>query len=358
MEIEQNVQLKQFTTFKVGGNADYFCRVSSADELKEAVNFSKENNLPIFALGGGSNILISDDGFSGLVIRMEIKGISFEEKDKDVFITAGAGESWDNLVQKCISNNIAGIECLSGVPGTVGAAPIQNIACYGQSVDKVISGVNAINITTGEEIYFSNRECDFRYRNSFFKTKKGKGYIITHVEFIFNKEKKPSAEYKDYKYSIADYFKNKKNPPALSDIRNAVMDIRNKKGMIINRQCKPYKSAGSFFSAPIVSNKMFEYVKNVAGSDTAKMKELEPWHWTIDSRKVKIAPAFLMEYTDFKKGYMSGNVGISPKHSLAIINLGKANASDIFKLSQKIKKEIYKKFKIKLENEVNLIGNF
>lgn len=358
MKIEKNVSLKEFNTFKVGGEADFFCRVSSISSLKKAVDFAKKNNLSIFILGGGSNILISDKGFRGLVIKIEIKGISFKEKKEKVFIKAGAGESWDLIVEKCVSKNLAGAECLSGVPGTVGAAPVQNIACYGQSVDVLIDKVITMNMKTGEEREFSKKECCFSYRNSFFKTRDGSNFIITNVVFVFDKNKKPSAQYKDYKYNLADYVKNKK-PPTFTDVRSSVLKIRNKKGMTLIKGHNIYKSVGSFFKAPIVSSEMFKYVKNVSEKeDMSKSKELEPWYWVLDSREVKIAPAFLMEYTKFKKGYISGNVGISPRHSLAIINIENATASEIFMLSKKIKEEVWRKFKIKLEKEVQLVGEF
>src|SRR3989344_7365184 len=206
MKILQNISLAEYTTFKIGGEARYFCVVKSEEELREALDFAESKNpesqqMPFFVLGGGSNILISDRGFTGLIIKIEMTGISLkkydEEKNGTVLVTAWAGESWDELVAKTIGEGLWGLENLSGIPGTVGAAPVQNIGAYGVEAGDMIFSVCAFDITTGAARIFTNTECRFSYRESFFKTIEGKKYIITNVTFKLSKSPSPNLSYKD-----------------------------------------------------------------------------------------------------------------------------------------------------------------
>ncbi len=202
MKFLENISLAEYTTFKVGGQARYFSAVRSEEELQKALDFAKKKKVSVFLLGEGSNILVSDRGFPGLIIKIEMKGVFFEKDHEDVLVIASAGESWDRLVTKTIEHNLWGLENLSGIPGTVGAAPVQNIGAYGAEVKDVIVSVRAVDVATGAARTFSNSECRFSYRESFFKTTKGKKHIITSVTFKLSQTPKPNLSYKD----LMEYF--------------------------------------------------------------------------------------------------------------------------------------------------------
>ncbi|MDP3996224.1 MAG: FAD-binding protein [bacterium] len=233
MEIKKNVSLAELTTFKIGGKARYFCAVQSVPDLKKAVSFAKDKKLDFLVLGGGSNVLMRDGVLEGVVVKMEIKGMEYtgaisqslrkkenvasggEKQSPElkktqsvsetrVFVRVGAGEWWDGFARNVAKRGLWGVENLSGIPGTVGAAPIQNIGAYGQEVDDTVVSVETLNTETLEERRFSNKQCRFGYRDSFFKTKEGKKYIITAVTFALRKDGKPNVSYQDIKKKIED----------------------------------------------------------------------------------------------------------------------------------------------------------
>jgi UDP-N-acetylmuramate dehydrogenase len=243
MDTQENISLKELTTFKIGGNARFFARIKNISDLEKAITFAHEKNLKIFVLGGGSNILFHDQGFDGLVVKMEIMDVVINGNVGDkVIVSAGAGVEWDLLVAGTVAHRLYGLENLSLIPGTVGAAPVQNIGAYGSEVKNTIEWVEAIDIDTGNVRRFSNHECAFGYRTSFFKTPAGKKYIIARVGFSLTRNGKINTSYRD----IAEYIKNNAISDAelsLQKIRDMVIDIRTKK----LPNLKEYGTAGSFF---------------------------------------------------------------------------------------------------------------
>jgi UDP-N-acetylmuramate dehydrogenase len=310
MKIEENISLKELTTFKVGGNADFFCRVSSVDELKEAIVFSKENNLPIFVLGGGSNILISDSGFKGLVIKIELKGIVFENSK----VTAGAGESWDDVVRLSIEKDLYGIENMSFIPGTVGAGVVGNIGAYGSEIKDVVESVEVFDIENLESITLNNSECNFRYRNSVFKEKEN--YIITKVCLKLSCDGELNISYKD----IEEYFDTK--TPTLKEVRGAIGEIRGRKFPSLNG----YGTAGSYFKNPI-----------------------------IEGNKLHLAK--LLEELGMK-GLKEGSVGLNENQPLVVVNFGGASASEIKKFTDAVAQKVFEKTKIEIIPEIIFVGKF
>lgn len=206
MKITENQSLKELTTFKTGGEARYFCSVETEDELIEAIGFSKKNKIPFFILGGGSNILVSDKGFLGIVIKIEIKGIKYEENDSKVKAIVGAGENWDDFVADTVDKGYYGLENLSLIPGTVGASPVQNIGAYGSEVKDTIESVYVLDVKEDQYLTFNNKECEFAYRDSIFKHEKNR-YIVISVTFNLQKDGKLNLTYKDVK----DYFNKRQN---------------------------------------------------------------------------------------------------------------------------------------------------
>ncbi len=359
--ILENIPLAPFTTFRVGGGARYFAEVKTIDELKEAILFAREGNLPFFILGGGSNVLISDLGFPGLVIKVSSRGITHIEKGNDVLVTVAGGEIWDDFVSYAVSRGWCGIENLSGIPGTIGAAPVQNIGCYGSEVKDVIESVLVFDTEEKKIKNLSNEECKFSYRSSLFKKPEGKKYIIFSVTFRLSSAPyfQTDETYKDNRFNIGELIKKQNISPTLKDIRFVILNVREEKGMLIMAGRESYNSAGSFFAAPIVSSRVFESIAEIAGRiDKEKEKFLQPWSWEIENNRVKIAPAFLLEFTQFNKGYHKGKVGISPKHSLSIINRGGARAGEIYNLARDMRDAVEKVFGVKLEPEIEYVGQF
>ncbi|MBI2013296.1 MAG: UDP-N-acetylmuramate dehydrogenase [Candidatus Colwellbacteria bacterium] len=350
MKIKESVTLAPLTTLNVGGPARYFVEAKTISDIEEAIKFAKDKNLPVFILSGGSNILVSDDGFDGLVILNRIAGFKSEIRGDKVILTIGAGENWDATVAKSVENNWAGLELMSGIPGSVGAAPVQNIGAYGAEVSSVIKKVKAFDLKTNKVVEFSKVDCEFSYRKSIFNSEEKGRYVI--LELMLELMPALIQEQKNLNYhDLQEYFKNKPNP-TLKEIRQAVIEIRAGKGYVIMPGYKSYKTAGSFFKNPVVSQKEFEGIKNIIGENDSK------WFWPQNppAGGVKVAAAKLMEKAGFGKGHKEGNVGISPKHSLSLINLGRGTAKDLVNLAGKIIKGVYNKFHIRLETEVILIG--
>ena len=358
--IEERVGLADFTTLGVGGVARFFVRVNSREALQEACHWARERNLPLFILGGGSNVLIADSGWNGLVIKNELEGIVIDEREADILLRVGAGVSWDELVELVAVKNWWGLEHLSGIPGSVGAAPIQNINAYGVSVGETIHSVTAYNIETDTFETCTNEQCHFGYRDSYFKTEAGKKLIITEVCFTLSPTKKISSNYRSSKQSVYEKLKERGiEEPSASEVRAVVLEVRRSIGMLAGI----YNSAGSFFKNTIVTTSQFEHIQAVVARQFPdKDKQFTPWYWPQPDETVKISTAFLMECTPYNKTDFAGKhfndrVGISPVHTLSLINLGDAQATDITLFAQEISNTVNEIFSITLEPEVCFISN-
>lgn len=349
--IRENVSLAELTTIKIGGKARFFYAARTEDEVIEAFQFAEQNNLKIFVLGGGSNVLIADEGFDGLVLQVALKGISSAAKEDDkVYVTAGAGEDWDEFVAFCVDKNFAGIECLSGIPGFVGGTPVQNVGAYGQEVSETIVSVRCFNRKAKKIDDLLNHQFGFAYRTSIFNTTEKNRYIVLSVTFVLQQNGAAKILYRD----LQNYFKDKK--PNLQETRRAVIAIRAAKSMVIENADENSKSVGSFFKNPIVSREKFEQIKNKA-KNLKIIEEAENIpNYQVDDQSVKIPAAWLIEKSGFHKGFKFGNVGISTKHTLAIVNLGNASAKDVLKLKEEIQNNVKQKFDIQLMPEPVFIG--
>jgi len=340
MKILENIRLKDFTTFHIGGPARFFARVESSEDLKTALAFAHERQVPFFILGGGSNILVSDEGFPGLVLKMEISGVSIDrEHDGYVYLTVGAGVDWDGFVEYSVKHGLYGLENLSLIPGSVGAAPVQNIGAYGVEVKESIDWVEASNSKTGDSKIFSREECTFGYRDSFFKTPEGGNYIITRVGFKLPRHSSLTTSYED----VVQYFKTKNIiNPTLIDMREAIINIRIKKLPNV----KQYGTAGSFFKNPIITEEKYQQLQKL-------FPELP--NFPAESGKRKISAAWLLDRVCGFKGYREGNVGVYQNQALVLVNFGDGTAQDIKKLSEKMIACVNEKTKIILEREVQFI---
>jgi UDP-N-acetylmuramate dehydrogenase len=347
MVITENVALAPLTTLKVGGAARYFIEATSVAEVSQAVEFSKSADLPLFILGGGSNLVISDAGWPGLVLKIGITGINHRHGHDEVIFEAGAGEDWDKFVGMVVAHNIAGIECLSGIPGSVGASPVQNIGAYGQEVANTIESVVALDLRDGEVHELSNEDCGFSYRTSIFNSTARGRYIILQVNFSLKHGAEAYIAYADLK----KYFVGWTEKPTLANVRDAVRKIRAGKGMLITAGDDDCRSAGSFFKNPILPADQYQ-----ALTERAAAKHLQiPSYPALDAQK-KVSAAWLVEHSGFSRGYGSGPVGISRKHALAIVNRGNATAADIVALKEDIQQRVEEIWGILLEPEPVFVG--
>ena len=334
-------QLSSFTTLRVGGPARKIVHAHSEAELIEFVKAADSAKEPILILGGGSNLLISDAGFAGTVIRVESKGNALDyDACSGGMIEVSAGEDWDKFVEISIEKGFADLESLSGIPGTVGGAPIQNIGAYGHEVSETIARVKTYDRSKGEVKTFTNAECKFSYRNSIFKEQPGR-YVILTVTFQLRKgaQSLPIA----YAELAKQLSVNIGDQVEVTKVREAVLKLRASKGMLINLE-NEINSAGSFFVNPILSK-----------SAADKLPADAP-RWPQNDGKVKTSAAWLMEHSGVVKGEKLAGAQISNKHVLALTNSGDATAEDIIELAKRARKKVYEKFGIKLEAEVQLVG--
>lgn len=347
MVITENVPLAPLTTLKAGGVARYFIEATSIAEVSQAIEFSKSANLPSFILGGGSNLVISDAGWPGLVLKVGITGINHRHGHDEVIFEAGAGEDWDKFVGMVVAHNIAGIECLSGIPGSVGASPVQNVGAYGQEVSNTIDSVVALDLRDGQVYELGNEECGFSYRTSIFNTTERGRYIILQVNYSLKHGAEAYVAYADLK----KYFAGWSEKPTLANVRDAVRKIRAGKGMLITAGDDDCRSAGSFFKNPILSADQYQALTLRAAAKNLQI----PSYPALDAQK-KVSAAWLVEHSGFSRGYGIGPVGISNKHALAIVNRGNATAADIVAFKEDIQQRVEEIWGILLEPEPVFVG--
>ncbi|WP_100627052.1 UDP-N-acetylmuramate dehydrogenase [Algoriphagus formosus] len=337
MNIQENTSLKPYNTFGIDAKARFFTKVSGLKELKEALLFAESQTIPILILGGGSNILLTQD-FTGLVIKLELKGIKVVEEDSEkVLVSVGAGENWHEFVLFAIAQNWAGIENLSLIPGTVGASPMQNIGAYGVEIQQVFYHLKALNRKTLELETFSAEECQFGYRESVFKHRLKDKYIICEVVFQLSKIPLINISYGAIKDTLAEM---KAENPGIKEVSDAVIAIRQSK--LPNPA--EIGNAGSFFKNPTISESTFEKLKD-------QFPEIPGYK--VDE-VIKVPAAWLIDQAGWK-GFRRNDIGVHNKQALVLVNFGKGKGKEIQELSQEIQKSVEEKFGIKLSPEVNFI---
>lgn len=336
METERDIQLKDHTTFHIGGKADFFMSVSTIAELESAVKWGKEKNLPITVIGGGSNMLVSDEGIRGLVIKIAIVGIEYEKVGEyEALVHVGAGVTLDDLVRDTVEKGYWGLENLSAIPGTVGATPIQNVGAYGIEVSSRITAVDAYDIDTETIRTFLNDECTFGYRSSYFKSGEGKKYAITRVSFRLTRVPAPHLEYADLRRAFAD------RDPSQRDIRDMVIQVRGKKFPDWNI----LGTAGSFFKNPFVTKEIHKELK-------AKYPDL-PGYENADGT-MKIPLGWVLDKVIHIRGARKGNVGSYEGQSLVVVNYGDATAEEVNEFASMIEKKVFETLGVHIEREVRM----
>jgi UDP-N-acetylmuramate dehydrogenase len=348
MVIQENVPLAPLTTLKVGGPARLFVEATTREAVIEAVEYARSNHLPLFILGGGSNLVVADAGFDGLVLKIALMGTKVRDvRGRRREYEVAAGEEWDAFVERAVAEDCAGVETLSGIPGTVGGTPVQNVGAYGQEVAETIQSVRALDLHTMQVRELSNADCGFSYRTSIFNSSERGRYLVLAVTFSLEIGGAARIAYADLK----KYFGELTEHPSLQKTREAVRWIRHTKGMLIIPDDEDCRSAGSFFKNPIVSSTKYDEITGLAAR-----KGTNPPPKYLAEGGVKISAAWLVENAGFAKGYTKGRAGISRKHTLAIVNRGGATAAEIVALKEEVQRGVSDTFGIELHPEPVLVG--
>jgi UDP-N-acetylmuramate dehydrogenase len=378
--------LAGYTTLGLGGPARSFVTASAADQLIEAVRAADAADEPVLLIGGGSNLVISDDGFPGTVIHVNTRGVSYAraaDGDGHVAVTVAAGEDWDDVVAATVAERLAGLECLSGIPGRAGATPIQNVGAYGQEVAEVITTVRVLDRLTGETLIIPNDRCCFSYRNSIFKSeglsprvnraqsgalppdtgafppdtgafppdnskiRRGRRYVVTGVTFRLSRD--PLSRPVRYAELASQLGVEMGERASVTDVRSAVLKIRARKGMLLNPGDPDSRSAGSFFTNPVLSAEQFARLEASATGPVPR--------FDAGQGRVKVPAAWLIEHAGFGKGYGApSRARISSKHTLALVNAGGATTSDLLALAREIREGVRAAFGVTLDPEPILVG--
>jgi UDP-N-acetylmuramate dehydrogenase len=338
--VQENLILSSWTTFGVGGPARYFLNATAERDVLDGLDFATSKRLPVFVLGGGSNLLVADSGFDGLVLKVGLKGLEWE----DAQLRAAAGEDWDSVVASCVDRGLGGVECLSGIPGLAGGTPVQNVGAYGQEISDVLISVRVLDRRSESIVELSKQDCGFSYRSSIFNNTEKDRYIVLSITYHLRKDSEPCLKYPD----LMRRFSTQSAPPTLVEVRRAVREIRAAKGMLIVDGDADCRSAGSFFKNPVLTETEYQRLQGSASEPVPR--------YPAGAGTVKTSAAWLIERAGFRKGYAIGPAGVSSKHTLALVNRGGARAADIVRLAREIRRGVEDKFGIRLVPEPVFVG--
>jgi UDP-N-acetylmuramate dehydrogenase len=338
VQLLEDVPLAARSTLGVGGPARFFVEARDDASVVEALEWAERTRVGVRVLGGGSNVVVSDAGFSGLVLHVALRGVEHVERGGAVEVTARAGEPWDALVGLAVERGWSGLECLSGIPGLVGATPIQNVGAYGQDVSETITRVRVLDRRTRSVRELTNAECRFAYRDSFFKSEEPERFVVLDVTYRLAAGGAPSVRYAELERKLAGM-----TAPALDDARRAVIELRRAKSMVLDSKDENARSCGSFFVNPIVGADEFRDVE-------ARAAERVP-HWEQSDGRVKLPAAWLIEHAGFHKGERLGAAGLSSRHALAIVARAGARAGDVVALARQIRARVDDRFGVRLAPE-------
>jgi UDP-N-acetylmuramate dehydrogenase len=355
MLLEENKPLAPFTTFGIGGPARWFVQAVSEEQIDEATAWAGDRGVALFVLGGGSNLLVSDAGFKGLVLRMALRGIAVEDAPHppgQTIYRAAAGEDWDAFVERAVQDNCAGVECLAGIPGTVGGTPVQNVGAYGQEVAAAIERVRAFDLQQHSFVEFPAAECGFSYRRSRFNSVDRGRYVVTRVDYRLIPGGAPTVRYADLQRALAEGQKEGREP-SLAEVAAVVRRVRQSKGMLMVEGDPDCHSAGSFFKNPVVSE---DQLRQIATGSEKEPPRFPAGPEAGNQGWVKVPAAWLIEQAGFTKGYTLGSAAISSRHTLALINRGGAGSADILALAAEITTVVETRFGIQLEMEPVMVG--
>jgi UDP-N-acetylmuramate dehydrogenase len=346
--------LSELTTLRLGGPAARMTKAEDETALHEAVRAFDAADEPLLVLAGGSNVVVADEGFPGTVVRVATRGVQpFAMTDGRLRLDVAAGEDWDTLVAACVDQGLAGVEALSGIPGSVGATPIQNVGAYGQEVADVIVGVRVLDRTTGEILELDNEACLFDYRTSVFKRDPGR-WLVLRVAFAL--ERTPTSEPVRYAELAARLGIAEGERAPAAAVRDAVLALRRRKGMVLDPADPDTASAGSFFTNPILRTRDFATFVERAAERLGP--DVRPPGWRVDERTVKTSAAWLIERAGFARGHGNpAGIAISSKHTLALTNRGGGTTAELLALAREIAGGVHEAFGVRLVPEPVLVGH-
>lgn len=357
LDFREQVPLAPLTTLELGGPARYFVSVASEDEVQEALAWAVDGHHPVLLLGGGSNIVIGDVGFDGLVIHLSgLRGVRFHNCGSSVEVTAAAGEPWDDLVARAVDRDLAGLECLSGIPGFVGGAPIQNIGAYGQEVSETIVRVRAFDRKSACIVDLTSDDCAFSYRESAFKREPDR-HVVLSVTFRLEAGGTPALRYGELQRALAA--ESGDAAPSLRQVRDQVIALRRAKSMVLDPQDPPddnRRSAGSFFTNPIVPDAEADRVVSLAVAEGIVQEPREVPRYPAGPGFTKLAAGWLIERAGIAKGTRRGNVGISTRHALGLVHHGGARTEDLLALAREVRSAVEDRFGVTLVPEPRLVN--
>jgi len=350
LAIRDGVALAPLTTLELGGNARHLVDADDDATVTDALAWADGRGLPVLILGGGSNVVIADRGWDGLVVRIATRGRRFEDADGAVTLTAAAGEPWDDVVADTVARGLAGLECLSGIPGLVGATPIQNVGAYGQEVADTIRAVRVLERSSGRIRELAPEACGFAYRDSAFKRDPDR-FVVLGVTFALRPGGAPTLRYRE----LADAFADGRNP-TLSEVRATVIAMRKKKSMVIVAGDPNRRSVGSFFTNPVVDAAKADAVAARAVAVGAIAAPDEMPRWPAPGGAVKLSAGWLIERAGIRKGHRRGAVGVSSAHALALVHHGGGSSAALVELAEEGRDAVHAQFAMTLVPEPTLIG--
>jgi UDP-N-acetylmuramate dehydrogenase len=344
--VAADVPLAPLTTLELGGSARFFARADSEAAVHEGQRWADGRGLPVFVLGGGSNLVVGDDGFDGLVLQVAPEGLTFSDERGEV--TAAAGERWDVLVARSVGRGLAGVECLSGIPGLVGATPIQNVGAYGQEVSETIRSVRVLDRRTLAVDELAPAACGFGYRDSAFKRAPDR-HVVLAVTFALRPGGAPTVRYPELRQALP-------GSPTLAQVRSTVLELRRNKSMVLDPSDENRRSAGSFFMNPVVPAAEADRVAALAVREGIVTEASQVPRYPAGDGQVKLAAGWLIERAGLKKGQRQGPVGISSRHALALVHHGGGRTADLLALAREIRDTVAARFGVKLVPEPVLLS--
>jgi UDP-N-acetylmuramate dehydrogenase len=344
MVIRDGVPLAPLTTLELGGPARHLVDATDDDTIAESLRWAEARRLPAAILGGGSNLVVADAGFDGLIVRIETRGLRFEAVGDEVLVTAAAGEPWDPLVAETVGRGLGGIECLSGIPGFVGATPIQNVGAYGQEVAETIRSVRVLERGTWRTRELAPAECRFSYRDSAFKHDPQR-YVVLGVTFAL-RAAAPALRYRELADALAANAR-----PTLAEARATVLALRGRKSMLVVPDDPNRRSAGSFFTNPILEAREAGAVAARAGAEGMTMPR-----WPAPGGRVKLSAGWLIEQAGISRGLRRGTVGVSSAHALALVHHGGGTTAELLALAREVAAAVQARFGVTLVPEPTFLG--
>ena len=344
LDIQRDVPLAPLTTLELGGPAKHFVRAQSESALIDALRWAANENLRVAILGGGSNLIVPDAGYDGLVIQMGLADLELRDGG---LARVGAGVPWETLVDNAVSRGWAGVECLTGIPGSTGATPIQNVGAYGQEIAEVIERVHVVGRDTLAKEVLAAEECGFSYRNSLFKREPAR-FIVTAVDFALRPGGGAAIRYPELERHVAP-------GASLADVRRAVLELRRRKSMVIDPHDPNRRSAGSFFLNPIVSSAEADRLAEQAATEGLVASPSEVPRYSAEGGRIKLAAGWLIEKSGIVKGTRRGAIGVSTKHALALVHHGGGTTAELLAFSEDIRSQVRDRFGVTLEREPRIL---